>query len=120
MRQRFVPRRPSALFCVMLFFLSACEGIQIGADQMTQNLTPQQAEACRNAARQAVARQGISEDRIRRVHYQRVVNKSRGASNRITGFEAWVYPKEGRGALVIELTEACRVRRIWLQGTPEF
>lgn len=117
---RFGAKLPSALFCLMLFLLSACGGIRIGADQMTQNLTPQQAEACRNAARQAVAQQGISEDRIRRVHYQRVMAKSRGASNRITGFEAWVYPKEGRGALVVVLTEACAVKRVWAHGTPVF
>ena len=120
MRRRFGARLASVLSCADLLLLGACGGIQIGTDQMTKNLTPEQAKACRMTVRDTVAQQGIPEDRIRRVHYQRIMAKSRGAGNRITGFEAWIFPKEGRGALVIELTEACRVRRIWLQGTPEF
>lgn len=120
MRRRLGAMLAPVLYGAGLLLLGACEGIQIGADQMTQNLTPEKAKACRIAVRDAVAQQNIPEDRIRRVHYQRIMAKSRGAGNRITGFEAWIFPKEGRGALIVELTEACRVRRIWLQGTPEF
>jgi hypothetical protein len=38
------------------------------------------------------------------------------AGNRIRGFEAWVFPKEGRGNLVVELTTDCQVTGIWARG----
>ena len=59
----------------------------------------------------ALAEKNVSEDWIERVRYRTV-----RAGSRVTGFEAWVSPKEGRGALVVELTNMCQVRRIWAHG----
>ena len=103
-----------------LFLTGACGGVIVGTDQMNNELSPQQAQACRHATQQAVFQQNIIVDRIRRVHYQRIMTKQRGVSSRITGIEAWIYPKNGPGALVIVLTESCEVRRIWVQGSPVF
>ena len=97
--------------------LSACEGVQIGGDALSMHLTPRQAQVCRDAVRDVLLERNVSEDWIRRIHYQAIRRTTRGTGTRISGFEAWVYPKEGRGALVVELTEVCHVRRIWAQGT---
>ena len=96
---------------VGLLVLGACEGVQIGADALVKHLPPGQDRVCRAAVRDALAEKNVSEDWIRRVHYRAV-----RAGNRISGFEAWVYPKEGRGALVVELSNDCRVRRVWAHG----
>ena len=111
MRRRVSAMPAIALFGAGLFFLSACEGVQIGADALVKHLPPGQDEVCRAAVRDALAEKNVSEDWIRRVHYQAV-----RAGNRISGFEAWIYPKEGGGALVVELSADCRVRRVWARG----
>jgi hypothetical protein len=66
--------------------------------------------------RNAMAERNVTEDWIRRVHYQAIRNPSRTGSTRIEGFQAWVYPRQGRGALVVELSNSCQVRRVWAQG----
>jgi len=98
--------------CFGLFVLGACVGVQIGSDALVQHLPPGQDQVCRAAVQDALAEKNVSQDWIRRIHYQAV-----RARNRISGFQAWVYPKEGSGALVVELTNQCRVRRIWASGT---
>ncbi len=98
--------------CFGLLVLGACEGIQIGSDALVLHLPPGQDQVCRAAVRDALAEKNISEDWSRRIHYQAV-----RARNRISGFQAWVYPKEGSGALVVELSNQCRVTRIWASGT---
>ena len=95
-----------------LCLLSACEGFHIGSDALVQHLPPGQDQVCRAAVRDALAEKNVTEDWIRRVHYQPV-----RAGNRVTGFEAWVFPEEGNGALVVELSDECRVTRIWARGT---
>lgn len=97
---------------VGLLWLAACEGFHIGDDALIQHLPPGQDQACRDAVREALAEKNVREDWIRRVHYRAV-----RASNRITGFEAWVYPEDGDGVLVVELSNHCQVRRIWARGT---
>ena len=97
--------------CFGLLVLGACEGVQIGSDALVQHLPPGQDQVCRTAVRDALAEKNVSEDWIRRIHYQAI-----RARNRISGFQAWVYPKEGHGALVVELTNQCRVTRIWASG----
>ena len=109
-------RRASALPAIALlgsglFLLSACEGVQIGADALVKHLPPGQDRVCRAAVRDALAEKNVSEDWIGRIRYRAV-----RAGNRIRGFEAWVYPTEGRGALVVELSTDCRVRRVWARG----
>ncbi len=103
--------RAVVLLGVGLLFLGACEGIQIGGDALVQHLPPGQDQVCRAAVRDALAEKNVSEDWIERVRYRAL-----RAGSRITGFEAWVSPKEGRGALVVELTNMCQVRRIWAHG----
>ena len=100
-----------ACFGVGLSLLSACEGFYIGSDALVQHLPPGQDQVCRDAVRDALAEKNVTEDWIRRVHYQPV-----RFGNRLRGFEAWVYPKEGSGALVVELTDECRVTQIWARG----
>ena len=100
-----------------LFLTAGCEGVQIGGDALTMNLTPQQAERCRNAVRTAMAERNVTPEWIRHVHYQRLQGRSREGSNRLTGFEAWVFPKNGEGAIVVELSPSCEVRRVWARGT---
>jgi hypothetical protein len=74
-------------------------------------LPPGQDRVCRAAVREALAEKNVSEDWIRRIFYRAVRE-----GNRITGFEAWVYPEDGGGALVVELSEQCQVTRIWARG----
>ena len=111
MRRRLGAVPASALFGAGIFLLSACDGIQLGGDALVQHLPPGQDQVCRAAVRDALAEKNVSEDWIRRVHYQAV-----RAGNRIRGFEAWVFPEEGRGNLVVELTTDCRVTGIWARG----
>ena len=112
MRRRLGGVPASALFGAGLFLLSACGGIQIGGDALVQHLPPGQDRVCRAAVRDALTEKNVSDDWIERVRYRAV-----RAGSRITGFEAWVSPKEGRGALVVELSNTCQVRRIWAHGT---
>ncbi len=93
-------------------FLGACEAVQFGCDALVQHLPPGQDQVCRAAVRDALPERNVSQDWIERVRYRAVRTGSR-----ITGFEAWVSPKEGRGALVVELSNTCQVRRIWAHGT---
>jgi hypothetical protein len=111
MRQRLSATQAYALFGGGLLLISACEGVQIGDDALVQHLSPGQDQACRTAVRDALAEKNVSDDWIRRVHYQAV-----RTGNRIRGFEAWVFPEEGRGNLVVELTIDCRVTGIWARG----
>ena len=111
MRRRLGAVPASALFGAGLFLLSACEGIQLGGDALVQHLPPGQDQVCRAAVRDALAEKNVSEDWIERVRYVAL-----RAGSRITGFEAWVSPKEGSGALVVELSQTCQVRRIWAHG----
>ncbi len=105
-----------ALTGAVLIAISACE-IRVGRDPLVSNLSRDQAQACRQAVRNALAERGVSEDWIRQVSYHTRTSHTGGTSSRITGFDAWVFPKEGRGALVVELSETCRVRRVWAHGT---
>lgn len=112
MRLRAAVLRRLAYFGVGLGLLSGCQGFYIGSDALVQHLPPGRDQVCRAAVQDALAEKNVSEDWIRRVHYQPV-----RAGNRVRGFEAWVYPKEGGGALVVELTDECRVTQIWARGT---
>lgn len=102
----------SALYSSSLLLLNGCEGIQIGEDALVKHLPPGQDQACRAAVVEALAEKNVSEEWVRRLHYRAV-----RAGNRISGFEAWVYPKDGGGVLVVGLSMECRVTRIWARGT---
>ena len=104
--------RAIVLLGVVSLVLGACGGVQLGGDALVQHLPAGRDRACRAAVRDALAERNVREDWIDRVRYQAIRSGSR-----VTGFEAWVYPKDGRGALVVELSETCRVRRIWARGT---
>ncbi len=112
MRRRLGAMPAPAILSAGLFLLSACGGVQIGGDALVQHLPPGQDQVCRAAVRDALAERNVSQDWIERVRYRAVRTGSR-----ITGFEAWVSPKAGRGALVVELSNTCQVRRIWAHGT---
>jgi hypothetical protein len=108
---------PIAWFGASLILLAACEGVQLGGDALSMNLPPRQAQICRDAVRDAMAERNVTAEWIRRVHYQAIRSSSRTGSTRVLGFEAWVYPKDGRGAVVVELSTSCEVRRIWARGS---
>ena len=112
MRLRAAVLRRLAYLGVGLGLLSGCEGFYIGSDALVQHLPPGQDQVCRAAVRGALAEKNVTEEWIRRVHYQPV-----RFGNRLQGFEAWVYPKDGDGALVVELSAECQVTRIWARGT---
>ena len=106
-----------ALLGAGLVLMTACEGVPIGSDALSLNLTPRQAQACRDATRDALAEHNVYEEWIRRIHYQAIRPSRRSSSTRPTGFEAWVFPQSGGGVLVVELTIDCQVRRVRAQGT---
>lgn len=90
--------------------LGACDLVRF-SDALIRDMTPAQAAVCRQAVAEEVARQGIGEEQVRRIHYQRISLSEHGAVSKSAGYEAWVYPKkEGPGALVIKLSGSCEVR----------
>lgn len=111
MRSRPSAMAAAALFGAGLFLLSSCDGIRTGGDGLSMHLPPVEAQVCRDAVRDALAERNVTEDWIGRIRYQ-----VRRAGRRITGVEAWVHPKAGGGVLVVELTDTCRVTRIWARG----
>ncbi len=111
MRSRLSAMPAFALVGAGLLLSSSCESIQIGGDGLSMHLPPQEAQVCRDAVRDALAERNVSEDWIERIRYQAL-----RAGRRVTGFEAWVHPKEGGGTLVVELSEVCRVTRVWARG----
>ncbi len=111
MRLRLSAMPTFALLGAGVLLSSSCESIQIGGDGLSMNLSPQEAQVCRDAVQDALAERNVSEDWIERIRYQ-----ARRSGRRVTGFEAWVYPKEGGGTLVVELSEVCRVTRVWARG----
>lgn len=104
-------RSLAAGLCLAVLLLGACEGFQIGDDALVANLPPGQDQACRAAVRQALSEKNVTDDWIRRIFYRAVRQ-----GNRITGFEAWVYPEEGSGTLVVALSMQCQVTRVWARG----
>lgn len=100
------------LLSAVAITLEACGGVKLTRDALIQHLPPGQDQACRVAVRDALAQRNVTEDWIRRVSYQEI-----RSGRRVTGFEAWVFPKDGGGALVVELSMQCRVTRIWARGT---
>jgi hypothetical protein len=107
--------RPAAgLLCLSLW---ACEGVQVGGDALSMNLTPAQAQVCRDAVRDAMAARNVTPEWIRRVHYQAIRSSTRTGSTRVQGFEAWVFPKDGGGTIIVELSPNCQVTRVWARGT---
>jgi hypothetical protein len=108
--------RALALTGVVLIAVGACQ-IQLNRDPLVSNLPKAQEQACRAAVRDALAERGVSLDWVRHVSYHTRSSHTGGTSSRIIGFEAWVFPKEGQGALVVELSETCGVTRVWAHGT---
>jgi hypothetical protein len=97
----------------LLLGLAACEGPRFNVDQLSRELPRGEAEVCRQAVEDKLAKRDVTPDWIREIHYEtRYTTRSR-TRDRIAGFQAWVFPKEGTGALVIELSESCRVRGAW-------
>jgi hypothetical protein len=102
---------------LLFLTLCACEGVQVGGDALSMNLPPRQAQVCRDAVRDAMAERNVTAEWIRRVHYQAIRSSTRTGSTRLQGFEAWVFPKDGGGTIIVELSTSCRVTRVWARGT---
>ena len=113
-------RRPLSGFKILwasIFFLSGCEGIQIGGDALSTSLHPRLAQVCRDAVSHEMAERGLTGDQVRRIHYQAIRERPGGGTASIRGFEAWVYPKQSPGVWVVELTDTCQVARVWSRRT---
>ena len=106
-----MPRCLSLIAAVWL--ASACGGARITQDPLVANLSASEAQACRQAVLKELARREISTDSVRRVHFLQRYANTRGTSSRVTGYDAWVDPKQGEGTLVIRLSERCRVTDVW-------
>jgi hypothetical protein len=94
-----------------LLLSSSCESLQTGGDGLSFVLSPEKAQVCRDAVQEALAEKNVTEDWIDRIRY-----KAHRRGRHATGFQAWVYPKAGGGVLVVELSQVCRVTRIWARG----
>jgi len=103
------------LWATLLLGASACGWVELG-DTLTTDLPPAEAAACRQAVADELTRQGVNAARIRRIYYERLQNRQRGAQGRAPGYKAWIYPKQGREVMIIELSGTCQVRKVWLQG----
>ncbi len=97
-----------------LLFLAACDGVSFGRDPLAQ-LPPRERQACRDAVNNALAERNVREDWIKSINFREVRGSTRGRG-RLIGFEAWVRPREGGGAIVVELSMACQVTSIWARG----
>ena len=102
------------LLAAAFFLLSACEGVSFGRDPLAQ-LPPRERQACRDAVSDALARKNVGKDWIESIRFREVRGTTRGRG-RLVGFQAWVRPKEGGGAIVVELSKACQVTNIWARG----
>ena len=107
-----IPLPCAALLFAGLIPLSGCGGIKLGADALSRNLPPEQAQVCRDAARQVAAEHGLFEQNIKNVDYQEIRTSTRTGSNPLRGFEAWIYPLDGPGRLVVQLSPACNVQQV--------
>jgi len=115
-RPRTAAKRWLGLLWVALSLAaSACGGVELG-DILSRDMPPTQAKACRDAVAAEMARQGVNPERVKRIYYERMQNRQRGGDFRNTGYRAWVYPKLGREAMVIEITNSCQVRDVYMQG----
>lgn len=97
----------------LLFGPSACGGVKLG-DTLTQDLPPAEAAACRRAVVDEMTRQGVNAERVRRIYYERLTDRQRGGTGGNTGYRAWIYPKVGREAMIIEISGRCQVRGVWM------
>ncbi len=105
----------AAALLLLAGLASACGGVRISRDPLVADLPAVQADVCRQAVRDELRRRNVQESWVGRVSYvRRYANQ--GASSRVIGYNAWVYPRHGEGALVIELNEACQVSRVSSRG----
>ena len=97
-----------------LLMTAACDNVSFGRDPLAQ-LPPRERQACRDAVNNALAKKNVGKDWIESIRFREVRGTTRGRG-RLVGFQAWVRPKEGGGAIVVELSMACQVTNIWARG----
>ncbi|MDJ0609228.1 MAG: hypothetical protein QNJ67_09650 [Kiloniellales bacterium] len=102
------------LLAAALLLTVACDGVSFGRDPLAQ-LPPRERQLCRDAVNDALASKNVGKDWIESIRFREVRGTTRGRG-RLVGFEAWVRPKEGGGAIVVELSVACQVTSIWARG----
>ena len=107
----YLPRLVRLLAVLGLGGLAACGGVEVNPDGLSRNLPPDRAQVCRNAVSDALIREGIDPGALKNVDYQAVEGAGPRNSNRLRGFQAWVYPKSG-GALLVELSQTCQVQDV--------
>ncbi len=72
---------------------------------------------CQPVVEDIFARLDIAPSDIRRIQYSPQIEYTTGDENsRIVGFDAWVRFQSCPGALIVDLTTACRVRQVYTRG----
>ncbi len=72
---------------------------------------------CQPVVADIFARLDIAPRDIRRIQYSPQIEYTTGDENsRIVGFDAWVRFQSCPGALIVDLTTACRVRQVYTRG----
>ena len=62
---------------------------------------------------------GLDQKNIERQQDLREITPARGRS-RVTGLHVWVWPKDGQGQLIVDLTTACQVTNTYPTGDCRF
>ena len=76
---------------------------------------------CQPVVDDLLARLDIAASDIRRIQYSPQIKYIRGDENsRTVGFDAWVRFQSCPGALIVDLTTACRVRQVYTRGPCRF
>lgn len=106
-----------AVLLTGILSLGACGGVAFrGGGALASEMSPQQRKVCQQAVQEELDRRNIPAEAVRDIYYQPRYGQQHFGRDRIIGFDAWVDPKEGKGHLVIKLSEACRILRVWVDG----
>ncbi len=75
---------------------------------------------CQPVVEDLLARLDIASSDIRRIQYSPQIEYSGDENSRTVGFDAWVRFQSCPGALIADLTTACRVRQAYTRGPCHF
>ena len=73
-------------------------------------------ERCQAVVDENLRRLAIDADDVRRLQFSPTYEEDSDGNRRSTGTDVWVRLRSCRGALVIDLTRACRVRQVYTRG----
>ncbi len=73
-------------------------------------------ERCQAIVDQRLGQLAIGADDVLRLQFSPTYQEDADGDRRSTGTDVWVRLRSCRGALVIDLTRACRVRQVYTRG----